>query len=439
MIRPPTAHVLTYGCQMNNFDSEMIEERLVQMGFGFSKEWKSADLIVFNTCAIRDKSSERVFGQLGHVKTLKNEHPEKVVAVHGCMAAHEPENLRERAPFVDIFIDSNKVEDLMGAVEKAFPQLRDLYGAEAEGGEVPRPFPDETPFKRFLPIMRGCNFFCTFCVVPYVRGRERSFPVDEILGRILGMSQAGVVKEVTLLGQNVNSYKHDEMTFPQLLSRCAERFPEIKFRFMTSNPWDFSDALVSAMADHENVAKHLHLPLQSGSNEVLEAMNRTYTREQYLDMVCRLRERIPDVSLTTDIIAGFPGETLEDHQATLDLMDRVRYDSAFMFFYSEREGTPAADFDDAIPLPERRRRLREIIDLQIEHSKERNLRYLGRRERALVEGPARKSPGKVAARLDHNKTVLVEAEISEVLGSYLPVEVTATDAFTLEGICCEAL
>jgi tRNA-2-methylthio-N6-dimethylallyladenosine synthase len=282
--------------------------------------------------------------------------------------------------------------------------------------------------------MRGCNFFCTFCVVPYVRGRERSFPVDEVMGRVLAMSQAGIAKEITLLGQNVNSYRHAEVGFPQLLHRCAERFPDLKFRFMTSNPWDFSPELVEAMAEHENVAKHLHLPLQSGADDVLERMNRTYTQARYLEMVETLREKIPDVSITTDIIAGFPGETEADHQHTLLVMDEVRFDSAYMFFYSEREGTPAADFDDPVPMPERRRRLREIIDLQVEHSKERNQRYLGRQELALVEGPARKTPGKVAARLDHNKTVLVEANLEEVLGRYLPVEITATDAFTLEGV-----
>lgn len=434
MIRPPTAHVLTYGCQMNNYDSEMIEERLVQMGFAFSPEWKQADLIVFNTCAIRDKSSERVFGQLGHVKTLKTENPEKVVAVHGCMAAHEPEKLRRRAPFVDIFIDSNKVEDLMGEVARAFPQLESIYGAEAQGGVAPQAFPDETPFKRFLPIMRGCNFFCTFCVVPYVRGRERSFPVEEVMGRILAMEQAGVAKEVTLLGQNVNSYRHGDVAFPELLRRCAERFPSLKFRFMTSNPWDFSPELVATMAEMPNVAEHLHLPLQSGADDVLERMNRTYTRDRYMEMVDELRERIPDISLTTDIIAGFPGETEEDHQETLEVMDVVRFDSAFMFFYSEREGTPAAEFEDPVPMPERRRRLREIIDLQVEHSRERNQRYLGRVLPALVEGPARKSPGKVAARLDHNKTVLVEADLEAVHGKYLDIEITATDAFTLDGV-----
>lgn len=430
----PTAHVLTYGCQMNAYDSEMISERLVQMGFGFAPAWKDADLIVFNTCAIRDKSAERVFGQLGHAKTIKAENPDTVIAVHGCMAAHEPGELKRRAPYVDILIDSNKVEDLIGQVRRAFPELEDLYGGVAAGGDAPAVFPDETPFKRFLPIMRGCDFFCTFCVVPYVRGRERSFPVDEVMGRLLAMAEGGVVKEVTLLGQNVNSYKADGLTFPGLLDRAAKRFPSLKFRFMTSNPWDFSPELVAAMAGNDNVAKHLHLPLQSGADAVLEAMNRTYTRDRYVAMVEELRGEIPDVSLTTDIIAGFPGETVDDHQETLEVMDEVRFDAAYMFFYSEREGTPAADFADQIPLPERRRRLREIIDLQVEHSRERNRRYLGRREAALVEGPARKTPGKVAARMDHNKTVLVDGSPDELLGQYVPVEITGTDAFTLEGV-----
>ncbi len=433
-MKAPSAHVLNYGCQMNAYDSEMISERLVQLGFSFEPVWKDADLIVFNTCAIRDKSSSRVFGELGHVKTIKAAHPDKVVAVHGCMAAHEPEVIKKRAPFVDILIDSNKIEDLMGEVKTAFPELEKMYGGEAVGGDTSSAFPDETPFKRFLPIMRGCDFFCTFCVVPYVRGREKSFPVDEIMGRLLGFAEAGIVKEVTLLGQNVNSYKYEDVNFPKLLDKCAKRFPTLKFRFMTSNPWDFSDELVDAMADNDNVAKHLHLPLQSGSDAVLERMNRTYSQEQYLDMVERLRARLPDISITTDLIAGFPGETVEDHEETLYVMDQVRFDSAYMFFYSERDGTPAAEFEDQIPVPERRRRLREIIDLQVIHSKERNQRYLGRKVEALVEGPARKTPGKVAARMDHNKTVLVAGNSEELMGSYVPLEVTNTDAYTLEGV-----
>lgn len=432
-MKAPTAHVLTYGCQMNNFDTAMIEERLVQLGFGFQDDWKEADLVVFNTCAIRDKSSERVFGVLGHVKTLKRENPNKVFAVHGCMAAHEPAELKRRAPFVDILIDSNKIEDLITQVEGHFPELSQFVEGAAIEGRIDRAFPDETPYKKFLPIMRGCDFFCTFCVVPYVRGREKSFPPHEIFGRLAQYRDQGV-KEVTLLGQNVNSYKFEETRFPDLLVQAAKAFPELKFRYMTSNPWDFSDALVEAMAEFPNVAKHLHLPMQSGSDDVLEAMNRAYTSDQYRDMVERLKARIPDVSLTTDIIAGFPGETEEDHQETLELMQDVRFDNAYMFFYSERDGTPAADFDDQIDLATRKRRLREIIDLQIEHSTEANQRFVGRAEMVLVEGPARKSPNRLVGRLDTNKAVLFDPIEGTEVGSYVPVRIERADAFTLEGV-----
>ncbi len=458
-VRVPTAHVLTYGCQMNEFDSESIIERLVQMGFGYSPDWKAADLLVFNTCAVRDKSAERVFGVLGHVKSLKAADPSKVVAAHGCMAAHEPDKLRERAPFVDILVDSNRIDDLVRAIEQAFPDLSERMGKPVESAEAPVPFPAETPWKRFLPIMQGCNFFCTFCIVPTVRGRERYYPPEAILERLAAFRDAGV-REVTLLGQNVNSYECEGHGFPELLDRAALGFPDMKLRFTTSNPWDFSDRLVRVMRDRANVAKHLHLPVQSGSDAVLAEMNRSYTRDRYLAMVAEFRAALPDASLTTDLIAGFPGESEEDHRATLDLMDRVRFDSAFMFWFSPREGTPAADFPRQVPIEVRKRRLREIIDLQMVHSRERNVRLVGRVVPVLVEGPARRSPGCLAGRLDDNRTVVFpalpglggdpgsstglagaggpgivpgEPGATGLEGGYVPVEITEADAFTLMG------
>lgn len=432
MDRTPTAHVLTYGCQMNEFDSDMIVERLVQMGFGYEPEWKRADLVVFNTCAVRDNSAERVFGVLGHAKSLKRERPAVKIAVHGCMAAHEPERLEKQASFVDILIRTNEVDDLIAGIERAFPDLPMGRAAAAVDGNVPMPFPDETPFKRFLAIMQGCDFFCTFCVVPYTRGRERSFPADEILGRLDAFAAEGV-REVTLLGQNVNSYRSDGLDFAGLLARAASRHPELKLRFTTSNPWDFRPGLCDVIAAHPNIAKHIHLPLQSGSDRILEEMNRTYSRDQYLRLVEMIRGRIPDLALTTDIITGFPGEEDEDHEATLDVMREVRFDSAYMFYFSERSGTPAADLPRQVPLELRKSRLRQVIDLQIELSRAVNQRYLGRVERVLVEGPARKSPGKAMGRLDHNKAVLFPADPAALAGRYVPVRVHWADAFTLEG------
>lgn len=425
----PTAHVLTYGCQMNDVDSESISERLVQLGFTFVPEWRDAELLVFNTCAIRENASTRVAGVLGHVQTLKRENPEKVVAIHGCLAAHEPDELQRRAPWVDILVTTNRIDDLLDQVQRAFPDLDERLGKAGGAGSQ---LPDETPFRRMVPIMRGCDFFCTFCVVPAVRGKERYFSPDEVLGRLAALQAEGA-REVTLLGQNVNSYRYREVDFPGLLDLAAERFPALKLRYTTSNPWDFSDRLAEVMGARENVAKMLHLPVQSGSDRILVEMNRQYTADAYLEMVRRLRARVPGVALTTDIIAGFPGETEADHQATLDLMDAVRFDSAFMFHYSPRAGTPAADFPDQLPLKTRKARLREIIDLQIEHSREANARHLGEVALALVEGPARKSPGMVAARRDDNKTVLFEGELDALRGAYVPVRVTKADAFTLMG------
>ena len=420
--------IMTYGCQMNEADSLSLEQKLAASGFGIVDTVEEADAVVLNTCSVRRKAEERIFGQLGHLKSEKLKRDGLfAIGVIGCMAEGAKDELAQKAPFIDFTIPP---DDIDGVVR----QLLSIFSVENDGvhHSIDYQLPgDPYPFKRYIPIMRGCNNFCTYCIVPHVRGRERSMDIHDIKGQLQSFSSNGV-KEVTLLGQNVNSYSFEGIDFPRLLSELCEEAPHIGFRFMTSHPKDISDELISVMARYKNVLPHLHLPMQSGSSEVLKRMNRKYTAEHYLGRVRKLRQLIPGIALTTDIICGFPGETNEQFEETLHMVRTVRFDSAFMFYYSVREGTAAAGFDGLLPARERKNRLKRLIDMQQVISREVNARHGGEEMDVLVEQVSRRDEHILAGRTGHNKTILFEGP-KDLIGTKVKVICTKSDTWTLSG------
>lgn len=367
----PLACVVTYGCQQNVADSEKIKGMLHEMGYGFTEERTKAQLILFNTCAVREHAEDRVFGNVGALKKYKHEHPGVVIACCGCMMQqqHIAEKIKKSFPFVDLVFGTHVIHQLPGLLYKTLTgkkrvfEIPDMDGVIAEGVPVLR---DEEK-RAWLPIMYGCNNFCTYCIVPYVRGRERSRDPQDILKEAKELVQNGC-KEITLLGQNVNSYGKNlepKVTFAQLLRMINDIDGDFRIRFMTSHPKDCTRELLETMAQCDKVAKHLHLPFQSGNDRVLKAMNRNYTREKYLSLIRYAKELMGDaLSITSDIIVGFPGETYEEFQDTLSLIEEVRFTSLFTFIYSPRNGTPAARMPDPVPAEEKGRWLRELLAVQ---------------------------------------------------------------------------
>ena len=388
----PLAHVRTYGCQQNVSDSEHIKGMLAQMGFGFTEDPEQADLILFNTCAVREHAEDRVFGNVGALKSIKNRRPHTLIALCGCMVQqeHVAQKIKNSYPFVGLVFGTH--------VLHRFPEL--LYNAlmgQKAGFETPDhegtivediPVQRDGKFKAWLSVMYGCNNFCTYCIVPYVRGRERSRDPDRILDEARGLVRDGY-REITLLGQNVNSYGRDAahgVDFPELLSRINDIPGDFLIRFMTSHPKDATKRLFDTIARCEKVARHFHLPFQSGSNRILKAMNRGYTREQYLELIEYARSAIPGISFTSDVIVGFPGETREDFDRTLDLIRRVCFTSLFTFIYSPRKGTPASRLDDPVPMEEKTAWFKEMTDLQEEIAAAHSASMVGKTRRALIEG-----------------------------------------------------
>ena len=352
---PPMLYVHSFGCQQNVNDGEKIKGVLTDIGFGLAARPEDADLIVFNTCAVREHAEQRVFGNVGALKGLKEANPKLLIAVSGCMAQQKEivEKFKKHYPFVDIVFGVNGIDTLPDILCEKLATRKRVLRMPAERGEIIEDMPirRDSTFRAWLPIMYGCDNFCSYCIVPYVRGRERSRNPKDIIREIESLVADGVV-EVMLLGQNVNSYGktlEEPMTFAQLLQEIEKIEGLERIRFMTSHPKDLSDELIEVMAQSQKICKHLHLPVQSGSTRILEKMNRRYTKEHYLGLVEKIKAAVPDISLTTDIIVGFPGETEEDFQETLDVVRKVRYDSAFTFIYSKRTGTPAAVLEEQVP------------------------------------------------------------------------------------------
>lgn len=418
---------------MNTADTELVMGILNNYGYDFAKDVHSADVVFLNTCSIRENAEQRIYGRLGNLKTLKEKKPQMVVGILGCMAERLKKNLIEERKLVDIIVGPDEYRRL--------PELMDVVygGGKGIGVKLSRTetYDDIIPYREeglqaWISVMRGCDKFCTYCVVPFTRGRERSRSLESIVKEVEHLSAKGF-REVTLLGQNVNSYDDNGNDFADLLAAVASVDTGIRVRYMTSHPQDFSDKLLYTIAAHKNLCNYIHLPVQSGSNRILELMNRTYTVEHYLTIIEKAKKIIPGVSFSTDIIAGFPTETLEDHLMTLELMEKVKYDGAFMFKYSPREGTKAFRMGDDVPEEVKSKRLQQIIELQHRHSLELNTELIGKTEKVLVEGFSKKSDKFFAARTDSNKIVVIPIQDGIVEGDYVEVKIDRVTSGTLFG------
>jgi tRNA-2-methylthio-N6-dimethylallyladenosine synthase len=426
-------YIETYGCQMNLADTEIIMGILNNNGYDISKTADDADVVLLNTCSIRENAEQRIYGRLGNFKTVKNLKPDLVVGILGCMAERLRKDLIEEKKIVDLIVGPDEYRRLPELIEVAFNGEKGI-GVRLSKTET---YDDIIPYREdghqaWISAMRGCDKFCTFCVVPFTRGRERSKPLLSVVNEIEKLSERGF-REVTLLGQNVNSYLDGTNDFADLLAASAMVDRNIRIRFTTSHPQDLSDKLLFTIAEHPNLCSYIHLPVQSGSNRILELMNRTYTIEHYLGLIEKAKSVIPGVSFSTDIIAGFPTETLEDHLMTLEVMKQVRYDGAYMFKYSPREGTKAYRMDDDVSEEVKSKRLQEIIELQQKISFEINQELIGKDEIVLIEGFSRKSDQFLSGRTDTNKVFIVPFDEKIKEGTYIKAKVTRATHATLFG------
>jgi tRNA-2-methylthio-N6-dimethylallyladenosine synthase len=426
-------YIETYGCQMNVADSEVVLGILHSHDYEQAEEINSADIILLNTCSIRDNAEQKIYHRLEHLKGLKRNHTGLIIGILGCMAERLRKDLIDCRKIVDLVVGPDEYRRLPEFIDAAFA------GGTGIGVKLSRTetYDDIIPFREkglsaWISVMRGCDKFCTFCVVPFTRGRERSRSLSSITAEIGDLSKRGF-KEVTLLGQNVNSYSDNGADFADLLAAAADVDPSMRVRFTTSHPQDLSEKLLNTIAGRSNICNYIHLPVQSGSNRILELMNRTYTIEHYLGLIDKARSIIPGVSFSTDIIAGFPGECEEDQLMTLEVIRKVRYDGAFMFKYSPREGTKAFTMNDDVPEEIKTERLNRIIDLQHKISYEINQSQIGTCESVLVEGESRKSENDLSGRTDTNKVVVFRKENNIAPGDYVKVRITRATSATLFG------
>lgn len=418
---------------MNFSDSEIVNSILMEDGMSPTHSADNADVILINTCSIRENAETKVWNRLKEFRHLKKTNNDLVVGVLGCMAERVRDRIIEEEQLVDIVVGPDAYRDiprLLAEVQDGRKAVNVLLSLEETYADIAPVRTTGNGVSAFVSIMRGCDNMCSFCVVPFTRGRERSRPMDSILREIQQLSDEGY-KEITLLGQNVNSYKDGTNTFTSLMDAASLVNPEIRFRFSSPHPKDFPDDLLHLIAERPNLCNYIHIPAQAGSNTMLERMRRPYTREQYLALIQKMRTIIPGVSLSTDIIAGFCGETEEEHQATMSLMKEVGFDLAYMFAYSERERTLAhRKFEDDVPEEVKKRRLTEIINQQMEIQKERNLQEIGQRHLVLVEGTSKRSEDQLQGRTDTNKMVVFDRGEYQK-GDYVEVEITESTSATL--------
>lgn len=428
----------TWGCQMNEEDSEKLSGMLKRLGYKRTEDRSSADLIIFNTCCVRENAELKVYGNLGMLKKLKIKNPNLIIAICGCMMQQKDmaKNIIKRFPFVDIIFgthNSYKFPEYLNRVQQentSVIEIQDKESGIVEGLPIDR----ESNVKAFVTIMYGCNNFCTYCIVPYVRGRERSRKPEDIEKEIKELISKGY-KEITLLGQNVNSYGktlEPKVSFSDLLRRINSIDGVERIRFMTSHPKDLTEDVVDAVAECNKVCEQIHLPVQSGSTSLLKKMNRNYSKEGYLNLVKMIREKVPDAAITTDIIVGFPGETEEDFEETLNLAREVQYDSAFTFIYSKRKGTPAYDFEDQIPEDIKHERFNRLVEVINESSARKNKAYEGRTEEILVEGTSKNDNTKLTGRTRSGKLVNFEGNKKDI-GKLVKVHITKATSFSLLG------
>ncbi|PZE22374.1 tRNA (N6-isopentenyl adenosine(37)-C2)-methylthiotransferase MiaB [Paenibacillus xerothermodurans] len=429
--------IQTYGCQMNEHDTETIMGLLEQMGYKPTEDRRQADVILLNTCAVRENAEDKVFGELGHLKHLKAEKPSLVLGVCGCMSQEEAvvNRILQKHPFVDLIFGTHNIHRLPVLLREAFFSKEMVIEVWSKEGDIVENLPKKRQgIKAWVNIMYGCDKFCTYCIVPYTRGKERSRRPEDVLAEVRDLARQGF-QEIMLLGQNVNAYGKDfediEYRFGDLMNDVSKiDIPRV--RFTTSHPRDFDDHLIEVLAKKGNLVEQIHLPVQSGSNQILKKMSRKYTRELYLELVSKIKAAIPDVGLTTDIIVGFPGETEEDFQETLSLVQEVRFDSAFTFIYSPREGTPAADMADDVPIDVKKDRLYRLNDALAQLSKESNDRIIGQALEVLVEGESKNNPEVLAGRTRTNKLVHFKGP-KELIGRTVPVNIVDAQTWYVKG------
>ena len=433
--RTPTAYVETYGCQQNEADSEKIRGFLTQSGYSIQQEAEGADVVVMNTCAIREHAEQRVFGNLGALTHTKRRHPEQKIFLCGCMAGETKvsDRVRKSFPYVDGVFSTHHLWQFPEILWNVLSRKKRQFYIEDEAGSIAEGIPQvrDNTLKAWVSIMYGCNNFCTYCIVPYVRGRERSRKKEDILAECREVIANGA-REITLLGQNVNSYGKDleeKIDFADLLAEIAQLPGDFLIRFMTSHPKDASEKLFDTMAKYDKIAKQLHLPFQSGSSRVLKAMNRHYDRDTYLKKVNYAKSVMPDLVLTSDVIVGFPGETEEEFEETLSLIQEVHYDSLFTFIFSPRTGTPAASMDDPTPREEKNRRFDKLCTVQNEISVQIHESYVGKTLRCLVDG---KDRDMLTARTEGGRLVRF-AGCEELIGTYQNIAITGCTTWSLTG------
>jgi len=431
---------VTYGCQMNEHDSEKLLAMLNAMGYDATEDSSEADLIIYNTCAVRENAELKVYGNLGHLKSQKEKNPDMKIVVCGCMMQqpHIVEEIKKKYKHVDLIFGTHnlyKFPEMLTETmkrEKTLVDVWDVDGEVVEGLKSNRKF----ELKAFVNIMYGCNNFCTYCIVPYTRGRERSRTPEDIIDEIKSLVANGT-KEVTLLGQNVDSYGKTldcKITFAELLRMVNDIEGLDRIRFMTSHPKDISDEVIYAIRDCEKVCEYLHLPIQIGSTKLLKKMNRHYTKEYYLEIIEKAKREVPDISFSTDLMIGFPGETDEDIDDTIDVIEKVKYDSAFTFIYSKRKGTPAAEMEDQIPEDLVHKRFQRVLDSVNKISAEINDSYKGKVVEVLVEGRSKNNEEKLSGRTRQNKLVNFEGGNEDLIGKLVRVKITEARTFSLNGV-----
>ena len=442
---PPLPHVRSFGCQQSVYDGERFKGVLAQLGYGFTDEIRQADLILYNTCAVRENAEQRVFGNVGALKGLKKQKPDLVIALAGCMTEQQQvsEKLKMSYPYVDLVMGSNAAGRLPELLYRVLIEGRRSIRRDAGEGGTDTTLYEEMPvlhesrFKAFVPVMYGCDNFCSYCIVPFVRGRERSRLPADVAREVKNLVENGC-RDITLLGQNVNSYGKgldEPCSFARLL-RMVNAIPgDFRIRFMTSHPKDCTHELLDAMAECDKVCKHLHLPVQSGSDRILKMMRRPYRNETYLDLCSRMKQARPDLSITTDIIVGFPGETEEDYLLTRQAVEQVQFDNAFIFRYSPRRGTPAAVMENQIPEEVKEARNQDLLAVVNEIAIRKNRDLVGTVQEVLLEGPSKTNAARLSGRTSQNKPVMVDAA-PDLAGEILPIRIEESTGFTLYGVPC---
>ncbi len=434
-----TAVVVTYGCAQNETDSDKLYGMLLEMGYVRGDNGKTADLVIYNTCSVRENAEVKVYGKIGTFKQIKKKRPDMVLGVCGCLMQqpHASERIKKTFPFVDMVFGTHVIHQFPQLLHQVLMDQERVFSVESIDGVIAEGVPVvyEKSYKAAIPIMYGCNNFCTYCVVPYTRGRERSRKSKDILSEIRALIKNGL-KEVTLLGQNVNSYGKDlenDLDFPELLEAICAMDAIKRVRFVTSHPKDLTDKLIRVMAENKKICNSLHLPFQAGNNRVLKEMNRRYTREDYLELVSKIRQAVPDIALTSDVIVGFPGETEEEFYDTLSLIREVRFDNLFTFIYSPRKGTKAALMDDPRTYEEKLKNFNELLEVQTEICHQANEAYLNRVYEIIDEGLSKNNPLMRQGRTTTNKVINYRATSPVCEGDFVSVKVTEVMSWSLCG------